>query len=137
VRYLRIRQSGTFAGDGLFLHIYQYGGLARKANLTYNSDRLTLRCQGVSMKKNEVFMKLLRRKDLTQEQFAELVESAWSGISGRPLSRQAVSAWVNGKSIPKLSPAETLVIIEILGCTLTEFALAFPHEHTESEVLSK
>jgi transcriptional regulator with XRE-family HTH domain len=89
------------------------------------------------MKKNLIFMNLLRRKDLTQEQFAELVEFAWRGISGRPLSRQAVSAWVNGRSIPKLSPAETLVVLEILGCTLTEFALAFPHEHTESGVLTK
>lgn len=113
------------------------GGLVRKVYLTANGDRLTLRCQGVSMKKNEVFMNLLRRKDLTQEQFADLVESAWSGISGRQLSRQAVSAWVNGRAIPKLSPAETLIVIEILGCTLAEFALAFPHEHLESEALSR
>lgn len=75
-------------------------------------------------------MILLERKGLTQERFAELVESAWLNISGRPLSRQAVSAWVNGRAIPKLSPAETLVVIEILGCTLTELALAFPHEQS-------
>ncbi|MCL1469028.1 helix-turn-helix transcriptional regulator [Argonema galeatum] len=78
--------------------------------------------------KNEIFMTLLERKGLTQERFAELVELAWNNISGRPLSRQAVSAWINGRAIPKLSPAETLVIIEILGCTLTEFAMAFPRE---------
>lgn len=81
-------------------------------------------------------MTLLERKGLTQERFAELVESAWLNVSGRSLSRQAVSAWINGKAIPRLSPAETLVIIEILGCTLTEFALAFPHESSEIKKLS-
>lgn len=73
-------------------------------------------------------MKLLERRGLTQEQFAELVENGWQGISGRPLSRQAVNAWINGRTIPKLSPAETLVITEILSCTLTELAIAFPHD---------
>ncbi|MBG1242615.1 helix-turn-helix domain-containing protein [Nostoc sp.] len=73
------------------------------------------------------FMSLLERRGLTQEQFAEKVESAWKEISGRKLSRQAVSAWINGRAMPNLSPAETLVVIEILGCTLTELAMAFPH----------
>jgi transcriptional regulator with XRE-family HTH domain len=80
------------------------------------------------MAKRTKFVKLLERRGLSQERFVELVQDAWSNISGRPLSRQAVSAWVNGHAIPKLSPAETLAIIEILECTLTELALAFPHE---------
>ncbi|GET39665.1 hypothetical protein MiSe_44360 [Microseira wollei NIES-4236] len=73
-------------------------------------------------------MILLSRRGLTQEQFADLVESAWKLTSGRKLSRQAVNAWINGRAIPKLSPAETLVLLEILGCTLAELAIAFPHE---------
>ncbi|MCU0547278.1 MAG: helix-turn-helix transcriptional regulator [Oscillatoriaceae cyanobacterium Prado104] len=75
--------------------------------------------------KNQTFMDLLKRKGLTQEQFAEAVENAWVSISGRKLSRQAVSAWINGRATPKLSPAETLVLVEILSCTLTELAIAF------------
>lgn len=73
-------------------------------------------------------MNLLERRGLTQEQFAEMVENAWKQISGRQLSRQAVNAWINGRTIPKLSPAETLAVIEILQCTLTEFAVAFNYE---------
>ncbi|MDM3846079.1 MAG: transcriptional regulator [Aphanizomenon gracile PMC644.10] len=80
------------------------------------------------MAKRTKFIKLLERRGLTQEKFVELVQDAWSTISGRLLSRQAVSAWVNGHAVPKLSPAETLAVIEILECTLTELALAFPHE---------
>ena len=71
------------------------------------------------------FAGLLERRGLTQEQFAETVGAAWSRISGRTLSRQAVNAWVRGRTIPRLSPAETLVLIEVLGCTLTELAFAF------------
>ncbi|BAZ83808.1 helix-turn-helix transcriptional regulator [Sphaerospermopsis kisseleviana CS-549] len=78
--------------------------------------------------KKEKFVKLLKRRGLSQERFAELVENAWCTISGRKLSRQAVSAWVNGHAIPQFSPVETLVVLEILECTLTELALAFPHE---------
>lgn len=73
-------------------------------------------------------MKLLERRGMTQEQFVEVVKNGWQGISGRALSRQSVSAWINGKSVPRLSPAETLVIIEILGCTLTELAIAFSED---------
>jgi transcriptional regulator with XRE-family HTH domain len=80
------------------------------------------------MAKRTKFIKLLERRSLTQEKFVELVQDAWSTISGRSLSRQAVSSWVNGHAVPKLSPTETLAIIEILECTLTELALAFPHE---------
>lgn len=80
------------------------------------------------MPKREKFVKLLKRRGLTQEKFAELVENAWTTISNRKLSRQAVSCWVNGHTIPQLSPAETLAIIEILECTLTELALAFPSD---------
>ncbi|MTJ14763.1 helix-turn-helix transcriptional regulator [Anabaena sp. UHCC 0187] len=80
------------------------------------------------MAKRTKFIKLLEHRGLTQEKFVELVQNAWRTISGRPLSRQAVSAWVNGHAIPNLSPAETLAVIEILECTLTELALAFPHE---------
>lgn len=80
------------------------------------------------MAKRTKFIKLLERRGLTQENFAQLVQDAWSTISGRPLSRQAVSAWVNGHAIPKFSPAELLAVIEILECTLTELALAFPHD---------
>ena len=80
------------------------------------------------MAKRTKFVKLLERRGLSQERFVELVQDAWSNISGRPLSRQAVSAWVNGHAIPKFSPAEILAVIEILECTLTELALAFPHE---------
>lgn len=76
---------------------------------------------------------LLKRKNITQEQFADIVEKGWKGISGRPLSRQAVNAWVNGREIPKLSPAEALVVIEILGCTLTELALAFSKDSQEED----
>ena len=81
------------------------------------------------MAKRTKFVKLLERRGLSQERFVELVQDAWSNISGRPLSRQAVSAWVNGHAIPKFSPAEILAVIEILECTLTELALAFPHEN--------
>lgn len=77
-------------------------------------------------------MKLLERRGLTQEQFAELVENGWGGISGRPLSRQAVNAWINGRAIPRLSPAETLVLTEILSCTLTELAIAFSHDQEDN-----
>lgn len=83
------------------------------------------------MGKNEIFMTLLKRRGLSQEQFAETVEAAWTNISGRSLSRQAVSAWVNGRAVPRLSPAETLVILELLECTLAELALAFPHDPKE------
>jgi transcriptional regulator with XRE-family HTH domain len=78
--------------------------------------------------KREKFVKLLKRRGLSQERFAELVENAWSTISGRKLSRQAVSAWVNGHAIPQFSPAELLAVMEILECTLTELAVAFPHD---------
>lgn len=70
-------------------------------------------------------MNLLERRGLTQKQFAELVESEWKYISGRPLSRQAVNAWVNGREIPKLSPAEMLVVLSVLDCSLTELVSAF------------
>ena len=80
------------------------------------------------MAKRTKFIKLLERRGLTQEKFVELVENAWSNIYGRKLSRQAVSAWLNGHAVPKFSPAEVLAVIEILECTLTELALAFPHE---------
>jgi transcriptional regulator with XRE-family HTH domain len=79
------------------------------------------------------FLKLLERRSLTQEQFAELVKNGWLLISGRTLSRQAVSAWINGKSVPRLSPAETLVILEILGCTLTELAIAFSDDLKDND----
>jgi hypothetical protein len=62
---------------------------------------------------------------LTQQQFADLVQSSWSSISGRKLSRQAVSAWANNRGIPRLIPAEMLIVIEILEFTLKKFALAF------------
>jgi hypothetical protein len=81
------------------------------------------------MPKRQKFVKLLKRRGLSQERFTELVENAWTTISGRKLSRQAVSAWVNGHAVPQFSPAEILVILEILECTLTELALAFPHDH--------
>jgi transcriptional regulator with XRE-family HTH domain len=86
------------------------------------------------LKKRDKFMNLLKRRGLTQKQFAELVENAWNGISGRPLSRQAVNAWVNGREVPRFSPAEALAVVEILNCTLTELAIAFPHE---SEMVSE
>lgn len=82
-------------------------------------------------------MKLLEKRGLTQEQFAEIVENAWKQISGRQLSRQAVNAWVNGRAVPKLSPAETLAVVEILQCTLTELAIAFPHEELENTEFSR
>ncbi|MBW4680193.1 MAG: helix-turn-helix transcriptional regulator [Microcoleus vaginatus WJT46-NPBG5] len=80
-------------------------------------------------------MSLLERRGLTQEQFADRVGEAWKSVSGRQLSRQAVSAWINGRAVPKLSPAETLVIMEILGCTLTELAFAFLRENNSEENL--
>jgi transcriptional regulator with XRE-family HTH domain len=86
------------------------------------------------------FVQLLERRSLSQEQFAEIVGVAWARISGRKLSRQSVNSWVRGRSIPRLSPAETLVLLEILGCTLTELAMAFqespdqsPDQSSESE----
>ncbi|EAW33364.1 hypothetical protein L8106_22691, partial [Lyngbya sp. PCC 8106] len=53
--------------------------------------------------------------------------------SGRKLSRQAVSAWVRGHANPRLSPAEMLVILEILECTLTELAIAFQESPDKSQ----
>lgn len=83
--------------------------------------------------KNVILMKLLKNKKLTQQQFAELVQTSWSNVSGRKLSRQAVSAWVNGRETPRLSPAEMLIVTEILGCTLAEFALAFSENQNKIE----
>lgn len=80
------------------------------------------------LKKREKFMNLLKRRGLTQTQFAEKVRLAWQEISGRSLSRQAVNAWINGRDVPHFSPAEVLVVLEILNCTLIELAIAFPHE---------
>jgi hypothetical protein len=107
-----------------------------KVNFTHNHDRYALECQAWNhymTNRKTRFLKLLERRGLTQEQFVELVKNGWQGISGRALSRQAVSAWINGKSIPKLSPAETLVILEILGCTLTELAIAFSDDLKDDE----
>ena len=77
-------------------------------------------------------MKLLKQRKLTQQQFAESVQKSWLNVSGRKLSRQAVSAWINGREIPRLSPMEMLVILEILECTLSEFALAFCEKQKDS-----
>jgi len=77
-------------------------------------------------------MNLLKRKKFTQQQFAKKVESAWSNISGRSLSRQAVNAWINGREVPKFSPAEILVVIEILECTLAELVVAFANQEQEN-----
>jgi len=79
------------------------------------------------------FQQLLKRRGVTQEQFAEMVGTAWAEVSGRKLSRQAVNAWVRGHSIPKLSPGEMLVVLEILGCTLTELAIAFQESPDKSQ----
>ncbi|EAW35982.1 helix-turn-helix transcriptional regulator [Lyngbya sp. PCC 8106] len=79
------------------------------------------------------FQQLLKRRGVTQEQFAEMVGTAWAEVSGRKLSRQAVSAWVRGHAIPRLSPAEMLVILEILECTLTELAIAFQESPDKSQ----
>ena len=76
-------------------------------------------------------MNLLKRQKLTQQQFANKVESAWTNISGRSLSRQAVNAWINGREVPKFSPAEILVVIEILECTLAELVVAFSNQEQE------
>ena len=78
------------------------------------------------------FQDLLRRKGLSQKDFAERVESAWASISGRKLSRQAVNAWIRGREIPKLSPNETLILIEILECTLSELAFAFREQEIQN-----
>jgi transcriptional regulator with XRE-family HTH domain len=80
------------------------------------------------LKKRDKFMNLLKRRGLSQTQFAEKVREAWQEISGRSLSRQAVNAWINGRDVPHFSPAEVLAVLEILGCTLIELAIAFPHE---------
>ena len=83
------------------------------------------------MKKRINFMNLLKRQKLTQQQFATKVESAWTDISGRSLSRQAVNAWINGREVPKFSPGEILAVVEILECTLTELAIAFSDQKKE------
>ncbi|EAW35147.1 helix-turn-helix transcriptional regulator [Lyngbya sp. PCC 8106] len=80
----------------------------------------------------EKFLQLLERRGLSQEQFAEMVGTAWAEVSGRKLSRQSVNSWVRGRSIPRLSPAETLIVLEILGCSLTELAMAFQESSEQS-----
>ena len=82
------------------------------------------------MKSNTYFKSLLKRKKLTQQQFADLVQEAWSDVSGRKLSRQAVSLWATGKGNPSFSPVEILIVTEVLGCTLAELALAFRDRKT-------
>lgn len=71
------------------------------------------------------FKKILKRRRLTQQHFAELTQKAWADISGRTLSRQSVSAWANNREIPTFTPAEMFAVIDILQCTFAEFVLAF------------
>ena len=71
------------------------------------------------------FKKILKRRQLTQQRFTELTRNAWADISGRSLSRQAVSAWANNREIPTFTPAEMFAVIDVLGCTFAEFVLAF------------
>ena len=86
-----------------------------------------------AMKSNTHFKNLLKRKNLTQQQFADLVEQAWIDVSDRKLSRQAVSLWATGRENPSFSPPEILVVIEVLGCTLAELAIAFRDRRKKSK----
>lgn len=64
---------------------------------------------------------LIKRRGLNIGEFAQAVEAAWAPITGRPLSRDAVSAWVNGRVRPRMQPEELQAILEILDCSLEEF----------------
>ena len=76
-------------------------------------------------KNNERLMYLLERRNLNQKEFAKRVTEAWKGISGRTLSAQAVTQWMKGRAVPKLSPNEQQAVLSVLDCTSFEWANAF------------
>jgi transcriptional regulator with XRE-family HTH domain len=86
------------------------------------------------MQNNERFMYLLERKKLSQKEFAKRVTEAWKGVSGRTLSPQAVTQWMKGNTVPKLSPNEQQAVISILDCTSFEWANAFFLSETQKLV---
>ena len=74
---------------------------------------------------NEKFMEILKRSQLNQKEFAQKTTQVWKDISGRTLSENAVTNWVQGRTVPKLSPNEHAAVLSILDCTLFEWASAF------------
>lgn len=52
------------------------------------------------------------RSQLSQDELADAI-----GIS-----KQTVSNWETGKSIPKLTPRQTLILCDKLGCSLNDLA---------------
>jgi transcriptional regulator with XRE-family HTH domain len=80
---------------------------------------------GKKFEKNQKLMEIFKRTKLSQKELAEKTTQVWQEISGRTLSANAVSEWVNGKSVPKLSPNEHAAILSILDCTAFEWAQAF------------
>lgn len=69
---------------------------------------------------------LLNRSSLGIEQLADILTERFNKIKSPKgkISRQAVSAWVNGKHQPRLTPSEMLELCDVLGCTLLELSQA-------------
>lgn len=69
---------------------------------------------------------LLNRSNLGIEQLADVLTERFNKIKSKKgkISRQAISAWVNGKHQPRLTPGEMLELCDVLGCTLLELSQA-------------
>lgn len=64
---------------------------------------------------NKGFMELRKRAKITQREVSVALD----------VRQGTVSDWERGKHLPRLTPAETLKLINLLGCTLEELAEAF------------
>ena len=81
--------------------------------------------QGMKKSENKKFMDILKRRKLSQKEFAHRTTELWREISGRTLSQNAVTDWAKGHAVPKLSPNEQAAVLSILDCTAFEWAAAF------------
>lgn len=61
---------------------------------------------------------LRKRLDLTQKEVAEAIGA----------DDQTISNWEQGKSKPKLDPAQTFALCKVLRCSLEELASAITNE---------
>ena len=76
---------------------------------------------------------LLTRSNLGIEQLADILTERFNKIRSQrgKISRQAISAWVNGKHQPRLTPGEMLELCDVLGCTLLELSQAVKGSNSE------
>jgi DNA-binding XRE family transcriptional regulator len=85
-------------------------------NLGYSYDNPMLVLLTMALHETMTYSEWLRfkrvRSQLCQEELAESL-----GVS-----KQTVSSWETGRSIPKLTPLQTLILCDKLGCSLSDLA---------------